>query len=308
MLICPYCLQENADDAPHCLRCNASLSAIDRCGTCGASVLAFANFCYQCGQALPQSVAAPITARLDETWGHKTASGFLEEVDDIPATTFQAQSARLLHLQSHQFIEFPMGILEVTLGKASRQFLPDIDVHDLPGAKVVSRKHACIHIQGKSFSIEDLGSTNGTFINEVALPQGSRHPLQFGDRISFGQGDEFTLVFVRDTPVNVKHLQDVSGADPAFEQELLQSFVTYAPECIAAIKAAASQQNFLDVSNQAEQLRIASYNVGVQVIQLLSEQLNVAVKQSNYTHINPLIQNMEQEIQKVNLFLKVYYG
>ncbi len=53
-----------------------------------------------------------------------------------------------------------------------------------------SRRHARISWQGGRYSIEDLGSTNGTFVNgvQITMPQ----PLNPGDSIGIGQT---TLVF-----------------------------------------------------------------------------------------------------------------
>jgi predicted component of type VI protein secretion system len=48
----------------------------------------------------------------------------------------------------------------------------------------VSRRHAAIRVQGDGVSIEDLGSTNGTFVNDERI-EGTR-PLRDGDTVRFG--------------------------------------------------------------------------------------------------------------------------
>jgi predicted component of type VI protein secretion system len=48
----------------------------------------------------------------------------------------------------------------------------------------VSRRHAAIRVQGDSVSIEDLGSTNGTFVNDRRI-QGTV-ALNDGDTVRFG--------------------------------------------------------------------------------------------------------------------------
>lgn len=55
------------------------------------------------------------------------------------------------------------------------------------GASGVSRRHACIYYQDGQFLIEDLDSTNGTWINQQRLPAGKKHGLQNGDLIQLGQ-------------------------------------------------------------------------------------------------------------------------
>ncbi|MFN7948854.1 MAG: FHA domain-containing protein [Blastocatellia bacterium] len=65
---------------------------------------------------------------------------------------------------------------------------PDVDLdQDDPEAKV-SRRHARIVSNGSQFFIEDLGSTNGTFVNRgQRLLPGNRHPLNNGDEIIVGK-------------------------------------------------------------------------------------------------------------------------
>lgn len=55
----------------------------------------------------------------------------------------------------------------------------DVQLED-PGA---SRRHAEIRRQGDDFLVADLGSTNGTLVNEAAV---SEHVLEEGDRITIG--------------------------------------------------------------------------------------------------------------------------
>lgn len=61
----------------------------------------------------------------------------------------------------------------------------DIMVEDLE----VSRRHARLIAQSSGYAIEDLGSTNGTFVNE--RPVRSLLPLRPGDQIRLG--DQITL-------------------------------------------------------------------------------------------------------------------
>ncbi|MBL8897387.1 MAG: FHA domain-containing protein [Planctomycetes bacterium] len=48
----------------------------------------------------------------------------------------------------------------------------------------VSRKHAAIHIDGERVEVEDLGSSNGTFVNDRQIVRQSLAP---GDRVRFGR-------------------------------------------------------------------------------------------------------------------------
>ena len=111
------------------------------------------------------------------------------------ATQLQLQTASLLHLQSNTKIELPLDLDVVHIGKPNGQIPPDIDVAGFSDSEVVSRVHADIRIEGDTFYIEDVGSSNGTYINHSPLVRGNRHRLRPGDRISLGKGDLVTFVF-----------------------------------------------------------------------------------------------------------------
>ncbi len=53
-----------------------------------------------------------------------------------------------------------------------------------PQSSMVSRKHCVILVERDSAAIEDLGSTNGTFVNDERLAE--RRALSNGDRIKVG--------------------------------------------------------------------------------------------------------------------------
>jgi hypothetical protein len=79
---------------------------------------------------------------------------------------------------------------ETNIGRwdADSGIFPDVDLdQDDPEAKV-SRRHARILRQNGKYYIEDLGSTNGTFVNRGRrLLPGHRHALQSGDEIIVGK-------------------------------------------------------------------------------------------------------------------------
>ncbi|MBF0407679.1 MAG: FHA domain-containing protein [Candidatus Riflebacteria bacterium] len=51
----------------------------------------------------------------------------------------------------------------------------------------VSRKHAVITYNGKAWEIEDLGSTNGTYINSRQIPSGKKAVIKSGDKLGISK-------------------------------------------------------------------------------------------------------------------------
>ncbi len=65
---------------------------------------------------------------------------------------------------------------------------PDVDLDSIDGEAKVSRRHARIVRDHEGYAIEDLGSTNGTFVNRGRrLLAGSLHPLTDEDEIIVGK-------------------------------------------------------------------------------------------------------------------------
>ena len=86
--------------------------------------------------------------------------------------------------------QFLLSDTEAHIGRwdADGGIFPDVDLDtDDPEAKV-SRRHARITLSNGQYFLEDLGSTNGTFINRgKRLPPGQRQALCDGDEIIVGK-------------------------------------------------------------------------------------------------------------------------
>jgi hypothetical protein len=96
----------------------------------------------------------------------------------------------------------------------------------------VSGEHAALHLQGSEVTIEDLNSTNGTFVNGKVV---KKQLLQYGDSIEIGkykvlydavEGDQMPVAQVRPAmPAPAANQPDVSGvvrvlSGPATGREL----------------------------------------------------------------------------------------
>jgi len=75
---------------------------------------------------------------------------------------------------------------QVIVGRTYRDNVVDLDLEPYEASKYgVSRKHARLMKQGDLWLLEDLGSMNGTFINNVEVRQGSPILLKDGDNLRF---------------------------------------------------------------------------------------------------------------------------
>ncbi len=86
--------------------------------------------------------------------------------------------------------EFALSAEESFIGRwdADNGVFPDVDLDAHDSEAKVSRRHARILHEGGEFAIEDLGSTNGTFVNRGRrLVPGTAQPIKDGDEIIVGK-------------------------------------------------------------------------------------------------------------------------
>lgn len=113
----------------------------------------------------------------------------------INKTQIQVLKTALLHVQTNTLLELPAQLSVLHIGKPNNIVPPDVDVSGFPDSDIVSRVHADIRIEGDAFYLEDMGSSNGTYVNNLPLAVGNRHKLRAGDRIALGKGDKVSFIF-----------------------------------------------------------------------------------------------------------------
>ncbi len=86
---------------------------------------------------------------------------------------------------------FPLEKGEMLIG---RDLNNDVTIND----PEISRRHARLYAQGSTYVLEDLGSTNGTFVGGQRLT--GAYPLRIGEVITFGE--RITVVFEAVQPEN----------------------------------------------------------------------------------------------------------
>ncbi len=304
--ICPACLHPESNNALVCTQCNLDLTQIQHCANCSATRFIFANFCYHCGIALKEIEATHLRSggsdSIDPTRGAK------ETDPDGFATTFHGKGVRLFHRPSTAFIDLPAILERMVLGKGRGSFHPDIDLQNFPQAEFISRSHAQISLKQQRYYLEDLGSKNGTEINGVALPPGRSQALAFGDQVRLGGSDAFTFIFVKDQPINSEHLKMISGEDSVFEAELLASYLASVSGLLETLTQALETQDFKNIKYLGNQIAIASYNVGADVMNLLGKQLEDQALQQSIPACKKTQTVLNETLDQIRLFLKVFYG
>ena len=124
----------------------------------------------------------------DESW--MTGEGLLEpDKNDAVAKRTGPLSIRLRIGNSRREIEVNLA-RPVYLGRLdpNSDVFPDVDLTPDGGLKQgVSRRHARILNRDGAVVIEDLGSTNGTFVNDKHLAPYVRHLLNHGDQVRIGK-------------------------------------------------------------------------------------------------------------------------
>jgi serine/threonine-protein kinase len=142
------------------------------CGFCGGKIAADDVFCAHCGARQPLAGAAA-AIRAARTTAQLVVMG-TTELD----RTFQLQKESNL------------------IGRSDphSNIFPEVDLSKFDRETKISRRHARIFRHGDTFLVEDLGSVNGTVVND-SIRLGPRQPrtLENGDKLRLG---ETTLHFL----------------------------------------------------------------------------------------------------------------
>ena len=95
---------------------------------------------------------------------------------------------RLLVLRGQKRnVEYPLYEGHNFIGRADEKPV-DIDLEDQepPDRVWCSRQHACISFESDVLAIEDLNSSNGTYVNRTRVYPGQKRPLSLNDIIQIG--------------------------------------------------------------------------------------------------------------------------
>lgn len=178
MITCDRCKTENLDGSQYCDECGAPLRPNGRPA---------ANPRPQSGTEGRNGNHVPTQSARPEFAANRVSAG----LSFSALRTGNKPHARLVIEKGRSSgKQFMLSDVEAQIGRwdADGGIFPDVDLDtDDPEAKV-SRRHARITLSNGQYFLEDLGSTNGTFINRgKRLPPGQRQALCDGDEIIVGK-------------------------------------------------------------------------------------------------------------------------
>lgn len=137
-----------------------------KCTQCQMENIEGALFCEECGAKL-ESQAEPMGAAAEASGGAQLILATPEgSTLDIPPKD------------------------EVVIGREDpiSDVFPDLDLTNFGGMeKGVSRRHAVLHRSGAEYTIEDMGSTNGTYVNKKKIQPHAPLAIKAGDEVRFGK-------------------------------------------------------------------------------------------------------------------------
>ncbi|MGL5804605.1 MAG: MFS transporter [Xenococcaceae cyanobacterium] len=110
-------------------------------------------------------------------------------------TTLQQSVAKLVNVQTKQVFELPENFSVIRIGKLSNSERPYLNISELPNSQYISRNHAEIRFDGKDYYIQDLGSSNGTYIYRYPMLPGVWYKLKSGLPIALGKRELVSFVF-----------------------------------------------------------------------------------------------------------------
>lgn len=145
------------------------------CASCGAENPSYEAYCEDCGASLSGTSSS----------SHPVVSASESEPTPIAAPAV----ARMRLSLSDGSREFPVAKDTIEIGRRSPVdgIYPDVDLTDVDTESFISRRHGRV-LKGESGILyEDLGSSNGSFLNDSRLQAGVQTALKDGDRLRLGK-------------------------------------------------------------------------------------------------------------------------
>jgi hypothetical protein len=158
------------------------------CPACGEKYRPGTLFCSECGEYLVTGGTLQTDPLPEDELPESKASPWASE-SDAPADTETPLPLRIKIESSGRQVELPSNS-ELLVGRldADNAIFPDLDLtSDYALQDGISRRHCVLHLQGTAYLVEDLGSSNGTYLNGKRLTPHLLHVLKDGDELQLGR-------------------------------------------------------------------------------------------------------------------------
>lgn len=191
MITCERCKTENLDGSQYCDECGAALRPNSNSRAGGSGTMS-GNAPGNINQFKPDADGqngsrTPAPAPQPEAAGKASAA---VNLSSSHGSSDKAHAKLVIERGKSAGKQFLLSAAESQIGRwdADGGVFPDVDLDtDDPEAKV-SRRHARVTFRDGQYFLEDLGSTNGTFVNRgKRLSPGTRQSLSDGDEIIVGK-------------------------------------------------------------------------------------------------------------------------
>lgn len=149
------------------------------CSSCGAENPDTEQYCVDCGASLGSTPPTP-THAVDVTIGAPAVTA-------PPPPVAAGPTGRLVLTAKARDYKLNQEITTIGRRSPADQIEPDIDLTDDDPDSYVSRRHAQILHNEDHYIYEDVGSSNGSFINNVRCQPGVQHILKDSDNIRVGK-------------------------------------------------------------------------------------------------------------------------
>lgn len=164
------------------------------CPTCGAVNPPEESYCKSCGFWLagqisefpPTKAASPADLPVNQSLTPPTLP--VAGPSAFETVSIMRSAGRLHSIATNANLPLPPQP-EIIIGRRDpdRGIAPDIDLSGQGTASnSVSRQHARLLVQGNQVYVEDLDSTNSSFLNRQRLQPGQRYLLKNGDELRLG--------------------------------------------------------------------------------------------------------------------------
>ena len=155
------------------------------CTKCGKDNGDSNKFCIECGEPLNGHVEEPAVNKLSPEETVDVYSAFVSDSEKLKgnddATTILGDQTKVRLISGEDLI-LELSSFPSIIGKGSKA---DVIVS---GDDSVSRQHFCIHEHNQgNYIIEDMGSTNKTYLNDNVLEKNELVVLNDNDKIKAGR-------------------------------------------------------------------------------------------------------------------------